>query len=213
MSEPTRADVDAYAASATTPAGPELDEVYAATVAELGREGMLSGPVAGRLLETLVFLARPRLVVEVGTFSGYSALTMARALPEGGRIVTLEVDPAHAAFARARFEGSPLGARIELREGPALAALEAIDEPIDLAFVDADKEGYTAYYEAIVPRLSPHGLLVADNTLRGGRVLDGADEQGRIMDAFNRHVQADERTVNVLLTVRDGVTLVRRASA
>lgn len=206
-------DLDAYAAARTTPPEPALDALYAETVAELGHESMLTGAVAGRLLETLVFLARPRLVVEVGTFSGYSALSMARALPEGGRIVTLELDPEHAAFARRRFAASPLGDRIELREGPALEALEAIDGPIDLAFVDADKEGYVAYYEAIVPKLAPHGLLVADNTLRGGRVLDPGDERGREMDAFNRHVQDDPRTVNVLLTVRDGITLVRRRAS
>jgi caffeoyl-CoA O-methyltransferase len=206
-------DLDAYAAARTTPPEPALDALYAETVSELGHESMLTGAVAGRLLETLVFLARPRLVVEVGTFSGYSALSMARALPEGGRIVTLELDPEHAAFARRRFAASPLGDRIELREGPALEALEAIDGPIDLAFVDADKEGYVAYYEAIVPKLAPHGLLVADNTLRGGRVLDPGDERGREMDAFNRHVQDDPRTVNVLLTVRDGITLVRRRAS
>lgn len=203
-------ELGAYAAARTSPPGADLDALYAGTVGELGHESMLSGPVAGRVLETLVFLARPRLVVEVGTFSGYSALFMARALPEGGRVVTLEVDPEHAAFARERFAASPLGARIELREGPALDALAAIDEPIDLAFVDADKEGYVGYYEAIVPKLAPHGLLVADNTLRAGRVLDPGNEAGREMDAFNRHVQDDPRTVNVLLTVRDGMTLVRR---
>lgn len=204
-------DVGAYAAARTTAPEAALDELYAATVAGLGHESMLTGPVAGRLLETLVFLVRPRLVVEVGTFSGYSALSMARALPAGGRIVTLELDPEHAAFARERFAASPYADRIELREGPALDALQAIDEPVDLAFVDADKGGYVAYYDALVPKLSPHGLIAADNVLRGGRVLDPGDELGREMDAFNRHVTDDPRTVNVLLTVRDGIMLARRS--
>lgn len=206
-------ELEPYAEARTTPPESSLDALYAATVSDLGHESMLTGPVAARLLETLVFVSRPRLVVEVGTFSGYSALSMARALPDDGRIVTLEVDPEHAAFARDRFAASPHGDRIELREGPALESLEALDGPIDLAFVDADKEGYVAYYEAIVPKLAPHGLLVADNTLRGGRVLDPGDALGQEMDAFNRHVQDDPRTVNVLLTVRDGMTLVRRRAA
>ena len=90
--------------------------------------------------------------------------------------------------------------------GPALESIAAIDEPIDVCFIDADKEGYTDYYEAVVPKLSDHGLIAADNTLRGGRVLEGD-----VMDAFNRHVAADPRTTQVLLTVRDGVTLIRRA--
>jgi caffeoyl-CoA O-methyltransferase len=206
------AEITDYAERRTTPAGDELERVYAETVQRLGHEAMLSGPVAGRMLETLVFLARPRLVVEVGTFSGYSALSMARALPPEGRIVTLEVDPEHAAFARENFAASPYGDRIELREGPALESLQAIDGPIDFAFVDADKEGYAGYYEALVPKLSESGLLAADNTLRGGSVLDPADPRGQVMDEFNRHVQDDPRTVNVLLTVRDGITLVRRRS-
>ncbi|HEU4656431.1 MAG TPA: O-methyltransferase [Capillimicrobium sp.] len=203
-------DLDDYAAARTTPPEPELDALYADTVGRLGHEPMLTGPVAGRLLETLVFLARPRLVLEVGTFSGYSALSMARALPPDGRIVTLEIDPERAAFARERFAASPYAGRIEVVVGPALDGIAAIDAPIDVAFVDADKESYADYYEAIVPKLAPHGLLIADNTLRGGRVLDPDDERGREMDRFNRHVQDDPRTVNVLLTVRDGITLVRR---
>jgi caffeoyl-CoA O-methyltransferase len=158
---------------------------------------MLTGPIEGRLLQTLVWVARPRLIVELGTYSGYSAQFMARALPEGGRVITCELDPERAEFARARMDDP----RIEIRVGPALESLRGIDGPIDLAFVDADKGGYTDYYEELVPKLSERGLIVADNTC--GTDMDGIPE-------FNEHVRRDDRTVQVLLTVRDGVTLIRR---
>jgi caffeoyl-CoA O-methyltransferase len=160
----------------------------------------------GRLLETLVFLIQPKLVVEVGTYAGTSALAMAGALPPGGRIVTLELSDEHADWAQAGIDASPNADRIEIRRGPALDSLAAIEGPVDFCFIDADKPGYVDYYEAVVPKLSPRGLIAADNTLRGGQVLEGD-----VMDEFNRHVAADPRTAQVLLTVRDGVTLIRPA--
>ena len=173
---------------------------------ELPYPMMISGPVVGRLLETLVFLIQPKLVLEIGTYAGTSALAMASGLPPDGRIVTCEISDEHADFAQAGIDASPYADRIEIRRGPALDTLAGIEEPIDFCFIDADKEGYAGYYDAVVPKLSEHGLIAADNTLRGGRVLEGD-----VMDAFNRHVAADPRTVQVLLTVRDGVTLMRRA--
>jgi caffeoyl-CoA O-methyltransferase len=203
--------IEAYADSLTTPPADEVVRLDRAARQELPYAAMLSGAVVGRLLETLVWLERPRLVLELGTYAGTSALAMAAGLPEGGRIVTCELVDEHAEFAQRAFDASPLGERIELRRGPALDSVAAIDEPIDFCFIDADKPGYVDYYEAVLPKLSEHGLIAADNTLRGGSVLDPDDEGGRTMDAFNRHVAADPRTVQVLLTVRDGVTLIRRA--
>ena len=204
--------VDAYAAAQSTPLEPLLEELDAATHASLGAPQMLSGPVVGRLLRTLAFSTRPRLIVEIGTYSGYSALAMAPALAEGGRLITCEVSDEHADFAQGFFDRSEHGARIELRRGPALASLDAIEGPIDFVFIDADKEGYVDYYEAVVPKLAPTGLIAADNTLRGGRVItDPESESARVMQRFNSHVQDDPRTENVLLTVRDGVTVARLA--
>lgn len=199
----------AYATSRTTPPRAELAEIAQATRA-LPAAQMMSGPIVGRLLELLVWAMRPALVLEVGTFTGYAALAMAAALPEGGRLVTCETDPERAAFARARFEASPLGDRVELAEAPALEVAERLSG-IDLVWLDGDKRENAALYEVLLERLAPRGLIAADNTLRRGSVLDPADEMARAVDAFNRQVAADPRSVQVLLPVSDGITLIRRA--
>jgi caffeoyl-CoA O-methyltransferase len=169
--------------------------------------------VLGQLLRTLVAIAAPRLVVEIGTFSGYSALAMAGGLPPEGRIVTCELSPERAEFARSYFDRSPHGERIDVRVGPALESVASLDGPFDFVFIDADKTGYPAYYDAVVPKLSQRGLIVVDNTLRGGDVADPVDEGDAAMAAFNAHVHDDPRTENVVLSVRDGVTLIRLAGA
>jgi caffeoyl-CoA O-methyltransferase len=207
--------VEAYAAAHTSPAAAALQALAAETRATLESPQMLTGEVEGRLLEFLVFLARPRLVLEIGTYSGYSALSMAQTLPAGARIITCELDPERVAFARERIAGAGMADRVEVREGPALATIEALDGPFDLVFIDADKAGYLAYYEAVLPKLADSGVIVVDNVLWSGRVAaDPAhdeDTQTPALRAFNDHVAADERVVNVMLTVRDGVTLVRKA--
>jgi caffeoyl-CoA O-methyltransferase len=186
-----------------------LAELSAETAEQLGATSMLTGPVAGRFLELLVWFGRPQRVLEIGTFSGHSALAMAAALPEGGRIDACELDPERAAFAQRWFDRSPHGARITLHVGPALDTIGRLEGDFDLVFVDADKEGYVGYYEAVLPRLSERGLIVADNTLATGRVVEG--ERPAVAD-FNEHVARDPRTVQVILSVRDGMTVVRRAS-
>lgn len=205
-----RPDLVEYATAHTTPPSGELTALAEATRALPGA-GMITGPVVGRLLELLVWTARPRLVVEVGTFTGYATLAMAAALPDGGRIVTCEVDPERAAIARERFAASPLGERIELVVGPALETLATLDEPVGFAWVDGDKERNVDYYEALLERLAPHGLLACDNTLRRGDVIDPTDDVAAAVAAFNDHVAADPRTVQVLLPMSDGITVIRRA--
>jgi caffeoyl-CoA O-methyltransferase len=204
--------LDAYVDAHATPLEPLLQENYEATWASLSSPQMIAGPVLGRLLRFLVSMTAPRAVLEIGTFSGYSALAMAGGLPSEGRIVTCELSPERAAFAQGYFDRSPWGDRIDVRVGPALETVEAMDGPFDFVFIDADKDGYPGYYEAVVPKLSPRGVIVVDNTLSGGDVVDPVDERDRVMAAFNDHVQADERTENVLLNVRDGVSLIRLAS-
>ena len=199
--------IEEYAAELTSPHDPLLAELSAETASVLGQTAMLTGPVAGRFLELLVWFGRPQRVLEIGTFSGHSALAMAAALPEGGRIDACELNPERAAFAQRWFDRSPHGAKITLHVGPALETIERLEGSFDLVFIDADKPGYVGYYEAVLPRLSERGLIVADNTLEGGEVLDGS----ATITAFNAHVAADPRSVQVLLTVRDGLTLIRRA--
>jgi caffeoyl-CoA O-methyltransferase len=206
-------DVDAYAEAHTTPVPAHLQQVADDTRAELPGSVMLTGLVEGRFLEALVFLAQPQVVLEIGTYSGYSAQAMAAALPPGGRIISCELLPLHVAFARKHLEGAPHADRIEIRQGPALETIETLDGPFDLVFIDADKAGYRDYYEAVLPKLAPRGLIVADNTLYSGQVLDlgSASDTAREIAAFNDHVIADPRVVSVMLTIRDGVTLIRRA--
>jgi predicted O-methyltransferase YrrM len=167
---------------------------------------MLTGPVAGRLLELLVWAAQPRRVLEIGTFSGHATLSMAAALPADGHIDTCELDPKRAAVAQSHIDRSPWAGQITIHLGPAAATIDGLDGGFDFVFMDAEKDGYIGYYEAVLPRLSEHGLIAADNTLHAGGVFDEGDP----IAAFNDHVAADPRTVQVLLTVRDGITLIRR---
>jgi caffeoyl-CoA O-methyltransferase len=199
--------IEEYVERLSSPHEPLLAELSEETARELGSTPMLTGPVVGRFLELLVWVARPRRVLEIGTFSGHSALAMAGALPEGGRIDTCEVDPERAAVAQRYFDRSPHGSRITLHLGPARETIERLDGEFDFVFIDADKEGYIGYYDAVLPRLAERGLIVADNTLASGRVVDGSPA----IAEFNDHVAADPRTVQVILSVRDGMTLIRKA--
>jgi caffeoyl-CoA O-methyltransferase len=199
--------IEEYAERFTTPHDPLLAELSEETARELGMTQMLTGPVAGRFLEFLVWVSQPKRVLEIGTFSGHSALAMAAALPKGGHIDACEIDPERAAFAQRYFDRSPHGSKITLHVGPALETIDQLEGAFDFVFIDADKEGYVDYYEAVLPRLAERGLIVADNTLAGGRVVDESPP----IAAFNERVAADPRSVQVLLSVRDGMTLIRKA--
>lgn len=204
-----------YVEAHTTPPPEHLRRLADETQASLAIPEMLTGTVEGRFLEMLVFAMCPRHVLELGTYSGYSSLSMAAALPPGGRIITCELSEEHAAFARRHIEASPYADRIEIRLGPALDTIATFEpESFDLIFVDADKPNYLNYYEAVLPLLAPRGILAFDNTLWGTKVLPGNDdgtEHTATLRALNERLVADERVVCVLLPIRDGVTLVRRA--
>ena len=206
--------LERYAEAHTTPPPKYLTAVEERTRAELAAPGMMVGPVEGRFLEMLVATTGARAVLEIGTFSGYSAIAMAAGLPPGGRITTCEVSAVHAEAARTNIAASPYGDRIEVVEGPALQTIERLAGPFDFVFIDADKPSYHAYFEAILPKLAPRGLIAADNTLWSGRVVEDGDRSGDTVAirAFNDAVVRDPRVVCVQLTVRDGVTLIRRAS-
>ncbi len=176
---------------------------------------MMSGVPEARLLEALIVAGGARAVLEIGTFTGFGALAMAAALPEGGRVTTLEVDEDTAAAALRHITASPHAERIELIVGDALSTLATLDGPFDLVYIDAWKSDYPAYYDAVVPKLAPRGVIVADNLFRGGLALDaGADDESTVgIREFAARVQADERVHNVLLSVGDGLMLAWRAPA
>lgn len=203
--------IEEYVQRLSSPHEPLLAELSEETQRTLRSPAMLTGPVAGRFLELLVWFGQPRRVLEIGTYSGHSALAIAAALPDSGRIDTCELDPQHAEVAQRYFDRSPFGDRITLHLGPAAETIERLEGHFDLVFIDADKSGYVHYYEQVLPRLTDRGLIVADNTLWSGRVVESVDESGtRAIVEFNEHVANDPRTVSVILTVRDGMTLIRR---
>jgi caffeoyl-CoA O-methyltransferase len=203
-------EIEAYAAAHTTPPDPLLAELADETRATMSSPQMLTGTIEGRFLELLVFTSGARRVLEIGTFTGYSALSMAAALPDDGRLDTCDIEPAHVEVARRYIARSPHGRKITIHLGPALDTIAQLDGDFDLVFIDADKPNYASYFEAVLPRLSERGLIAIDNTLWSGRVLQPEDDHSVAIAALNDRIVADERVVAVQLTVRDGVTLVRR---
>ncbi|MHA3701085.1 O-methyltransferase [Jatrophihabitans sp. YIM 134969] len=218
--------LDDYLTAMTTPESPALAELARRTAAEdwngpsgngIVEQEMVSGHVEGQLLKALVRLARATTVLEIGMFTGYSALAMAEAVPPGGRVVALEIDAAVAAFAQQCLDDAPAGDRVEVRVGPArdtLAALAAAGEVFDLVFVDADKGGYTDYLAAVLDGglLAEHGVVVVDNTLMQGQPWTSAapSSNGAAVAAFNAAVAADPRVEQVVVPLRDGLTLITR---
>ena len=171
---------------------------------------MLTGRIEGQLLKMLAGLVEARRIVEVGTFGGYSAISMAEALPEDGYLITCEVDPVAIKFAKRFFNESLHGKKIILKEGPALDTLKKLSGSFDMAFIDADKENYLNYYEALLPIMRPGGLIVVDNVLWSGRVLNPKEPSDHAIHRFNQRVMHDHRVEKVMLTIRDGVSLLRK---
>jgi predicted O-methyltransferase YrrM len=206
--------IEAYAEAHTTAPPLHLDAVAEETRSTLQFPGMMVGRLEGRFLELLVFGTGASSVLEIGTFSGYSSLSMAAGLVPGGSIVTCEINPVHAEFAQRHIAASPYADCIEVMVGPALDTIASLSGPFDLVFIDADKGSYLDYYEATLAKLAPRGLIVADNTLWKGQVLDTADTSvdTEAIRAFNEKVAEDPRVVAVQTTVRDGVTIIRRAN-
>jgi caffeoyl-CoA O-methyltransferase len=174
--------------------------------------GMMVGRLEGRFLRMLVAITGAKRILEIGTFTGYSALSMAEALPEGGSIVTCELDDVHAEIARRHIAASEHADRIEIRMGRAADTLKTLSGPFDMVFIDADKGGYREYLEASLPLLSENGFIAVDNVLWSGRVVgegDGSDDTRAII-AFNDAVANDSRLERIVVPIRDGVTLIRR---
>jgi caffeoyl-CoA O-methyltransferase len=214
MAELINPEVQAYADAHTTAPPRHLVSVDASTREDFAAWGMMVGRQEGRFLEMLVFATQATSILEIGTFTGYSAIAMAAGLAKDGSIISLEVDPHHAQVARGNIAAAGHESHISVIEGPALRSLEELQGPFDLVFIDADKVTYDAYYEAVLPKLASHGLIIVDNTLQGGGVLPSVDdphEGARALRAFNDKIVNDPRVICVLTTIRDGVTLIRRA--
>jgi caffeoyl-CoA O-methyltransferase len=173
---------------------------------------MLSGTLQGKFLEIISKLLNPTYILEIGTFLGYSALCLVKGLKPGGELHTLEIDVASAAVARANFKKSKTENKIILHTGNALEVLNKIDKPWDLVFIDADKTGYVDYYKALLPRLKSGCLIMADNVLFHGQVLENEvkGKSAKAIQAFNEMILSDNRVEKMMLTLRDGVYLIRK---
>jgi caffeoyl-CoA O-methyltransferase len=205
--------VEAYAEEHTTPDGELFERLAGETRDKTTAPEMMVGRIEGRFLGLLVGGMRARRVLELGTFTGYSSISMALALPPGGRVITCDVNEETTEIARRYADEAGVADRIDHRLGPGLETIAQLDGPFDLVFIDADKPNYINYYEATLPLLADGGLIVADNTLWSGRVVDEDDDDASVsaIRAFNDHVSEDPRVANVLLTVRDGMNMVWRA--
>lgn len=201
--------ISAYAEEHTAPESEVMraiaDETHAATEWSI----MMVGPLEAALLRMLVRVRGARRVIEVGTFTGYSAIAMAEGLPDDGSIVTCDISEEWTAIARKHWARSPHGRKITLKLGPAAETIPALPGPFELAFIDADKESYPVYWDLLVPKMAPGGLLVVDNVLAGGSVVAPDGPRARSMAAFNRKVRADSRVETLMLPLRDGVTIAR----
>ena len=205
----------AYAEAHTSAPTGALADLAAWTQSSTAAPQMMSGVPEARLLEALIVAGGAQSVLEIGTFTGFGALAMAAALPPGGRVTTLEVDDETASAARRHIAASPHGDRVDLIIGDALRTLAQLDGPFDLVYIDAWKSDYPAYYDLVIDKLAPRGVIVADNMFRGGGALDPASEdEGDIgIRAFAAKVHADPRVHNVLLSIGDGQLLAWRAPA
>ncbi|MCW9028460.1 MAG: class I SAM-dependent methyltransferase [Kangiella sp.] len=201
-------EIEEYAKLYTSNEPELLKELAEFTETNMPMAQMLTGKIEGRLLKMLVALTGAKTVLEIGMFTGYSALSMAEALPDDGQLITCDIDEEVAKLAKDYFSRSPHGSKISIQLAPALETLSNLNQTFDLAFLDADKENYVEYYQAIIPKLKSNGLLVIDNCLWSGKVIEPEAETDKAINNLNQLIVTDPRVENVILTVRDGINLV-----
>ncbi len=174
-------------------------------------KAMLSGFVQGRLLAMFSHMIRPRVVLEIGTYLGYSALCFAEGLADGGKVITLDIQEDTNAVARSFVEKSEYADRIEFHLGFATDIIPKLDETLDLVFIDADKPNYSNYFDLVIDKVRPGGFIIADNVLWSGKVLDDSkDENTQALHDYNQKIQSDDRVENILLPIRDGLMVSRK---
>lgn len=195
-----------YAENHTSAESDLLTELLEKTYTTRNDRQMLSGFYQGRLLSMLSRMIRPRRILEIGTFMGYSALCLAEGLTDDGKLITLDIEPETNEIAKEFWARTQDFSKIESYLGNASEIIPTLDETFDLIFIDADKPAYPTYYDLVFPKMRVGGIIIADNVLRGGKVLkaEDGDENTVALDAFNKKVQADERVSNILLAERDG---------
>lgn len=204
-------EAEEYGRDHTSPMSEILEEIERFSLTSTAFPSMLTGRVAGKFLQLITLLPGAKHVVDVGTFTGYSALAMAEVLPQNGEVLTIENNPDYAKTAQEFFDRVPSGHRIKLRIGEALEILTKLpSEETDLVFIDADKQNYVAYYKESMRILRNGGLILADNSLWYGRIFDPKDDDSRAVAEFNDFVKADGRAEKIFLTIRDGIYLIRK---
>ena len=199
--------IEEYASKHTEKEHDLLKELVKETYAKANMPQMQVGHLEGSFLRLLVRIAKAKRILEIGTFTGYSALVMAEGLPSDGEVVTLDIDPKATEIAKKYWQKSPHGKKIKLILGDAIESLKKLSGFFDLVFIDAHKPDYIKYWEECIPKVRQGGLLIADNVLWSGRVLNPKDESDIAIDKFNKHVAKDSRVEAVMLTVRDGLIL------
>ncbi len=206
-------EIAAYAEAHTTPESAVLQRLNRETHAKILRPRMLSGHLQGRVLAMISWMLRPKKVLEIGTYTGYSALCLAEGLAEGGQVVTIDQNEELETFTRRFLAESGLADRIDFRLGNALDVIPTLTGPFDLVFIDADKVNYSRYFDLVFENVRPGGFIVADNVLWSGKVVqttpDGDPDTPHVV-AFNEKVHADSRVENVLLPIRDGLLVARK---
>ncbi len=203
---------EVYAADFTTEESSLLQEINRFTTEHHAQPHMLSGHVQGRFLSMISTILRPRYVLEIGTFTGYSALCLAEGLVPEGELHTIELRPEDAALSQAYFNRSVKKEQIHQHTGNAIDIIPQLQKTWDLVFIDADKPGYIGYYELVMPLLRPGGLILADNVLFHGQVLEEtvSGKNAMAIQAFNEHVKNDPRSEQVLVTLRDGILMIQK---
>ena len=203
-------DIEKYAVNNSEPEGNLLTDLTETTYNRSDAGVMISGPSVGNFLSMLIFVTQSKRVLEIGTFVGYSALIMARSLPTNGELITLDVDVNSPNLGKKYWDKDPAGKLITFKLGKALETMDTLEPGFDLIFIDADKRNYANYYEKSLNLLSKNGIIVIDNVLWSGKVLDPKDKESKAINDLNKKITSDQRVKNVLLTVRDGLMLIRK---
>jgi predicted O-methyltransferase YrrM len=206
-------EIDDYAGLHTKPETGTLAELNRETYAKVLRPRMLSGHIQGKILEMFSYMIRPERILEIGTYTGYSAICLAQGLAEGGMLHTIDINDELEKMVRSYFEKAGVESKIQYHVGDAVKIIPDLNETWDLVFIDADKENYARYYDMVFDAVRPGGYIIADNVLWSGKVVEdpaGMDEETRSLRAFNKKIQDDSRVDNVLMPVRDGLMVVRK---